>query len=109
MLRDRCFESCNILNSDELLDWLTILEYDDRRDTHDTELSWDLRIIVHVVLHDLRFPFSFAREFLEAREHELAWTTPLCPEVDKSDARGDISSKSSISRDLERHNISNKE
>ena len=99
---DSGLESCYILNTYELLYGLTIFEYDDSRYTHDTKLAWSIRISIDVMLHDFCFSFDFSCELFETRKHDLAWTTPLSPEVDESDSSCDIRSEISISRNYDR-------
>ena len=102
MFGDRSFESRDILDTDEFLDWLSVLEYDNRRDTHYTELARSPRFSIDIMFHDLRCSCDFGSELFETRKHNLAWPTPLSPEVDESNASGDMSYELSISRNEDR-------
>ena len=103
MFCDRRLKSRDILDTDEFLHRSAIFEYDDRRDTHDTELARSRRLSIDIMLHDGSFPFDFCCELFETRKHDLARSTPLSPEIHESHSGSDVFCEACISRNFDRH------
>lgn len=99
------FKSCNILHSNPLLNWLTILEKDHRWDRHDSHLTWSLRIVIDIVLCNNCLTFHLASKFFETRKHHLTWTTPFSPEINENKSCRGSMRKFSISRNMKWHSV----
>ena len=99
----RSFEDSSILDTDEFLDWLSILKNNDRRYAHDTKLARSRRVGIDIMFHDFCLSIDFSGELLEAREHDLTWSTPLSPEIDEGHSGSNIGCEIGICRNKRRH------
>jgi len=70
-----------------LIDNLAALEDEYGRDAHDSILSGDVWLGVHVYFVDLGLPLELAGKLLDGRTDRLARTAPLRPEVNED---GDV-------------------
>src|SRR5450830_902644 len=61
----------------------TVLEQDQGRDATDAELGRHCLVRVHVHLGDLDAASVFLGNFFQDRRDGLAWTAPLCPEINQ--------------------------
>ena len=67
----------------EPVEWLAVLEGDDRRDRLDAELTGDLRMVVDVHLDQPHLASRGTDGLLQNGRELLAWAAPRCPEIDQ--------------------------
>src|SRR5690242_711244 len=71
------------MRADDLVDRLTVLEDDERRNGHHTKLERVFLIVVDIYLDDLELSISLICNLGQNGPERLARTTPRGPEVDQ--------------------------
>lgn len=69
---------------------LSILENNERGNAHNPETLSDFGGGINITFHHASGSFHLLCDHFEAREHDLARTAPLSPEVYENDARGNV-------------------
>ena len=96
MLRDHRFEFGHFARPDGFFHDFPVLEEDDGRDGHDSELSGNVVVLIDVHFHDGRFAGDLAGKLFQSGEHDLARSAPNGPEVDEDEAFGNIGIERSV-------------
>jgi len=80
---DDFLERVFVRQSDDLLDHLSALEQQQRRDPSDAELECRIRVLVDVQLPDDHLAVVVLRELIDRGGQTLAGTAPFCPEINE--------------------------
>src|SRR5215831_3054226 len=73
---------------DDLIDDLTVLDEENRRNGTDAITRCQRRTLVHVDLHQHHSPLRGPDQLVEDRRDRPAWTAPLRPEINQHQTLG---------------------
>jgi hypothetical protein len=74
--------------ADDLLGYLALMEEQQSGDVHDTKLTSQLLLVIHINLANLHPPVVFAGQFVKNRRQHLTRAAPLRPKINQDGHSG---------------------